>query len=75
MSLMLEQRVSKPKLLESYLNNVYWGHGVYGIAAASAAYFRKKPSQLELGEAALLAALLPAPEYLSPYRHPQECHK
>jgi len=45
------------------------GHGVVGIAHASAAYFRKKPSQLDVGEAALLAGLLPAPEYLSPYKN------
>jgi penicillin-binding protein 1A len=45
------------------------GHGVIGIAHASAAYFRKKPSQLDVGEAALLAGLLPAPEYLSPYKN------
>ena len=43
--------------MEAYLNKVYWGHGVVGIAHASAAYFRKKPSQLQLGEVCLLVGL------------------
>lgn len=71
MSLVLETKLSKPNLLEHYLNNVYWGHGVYGIASAAAAYFRKKPSELKLEEASLLASLLPGPEWLSPYNNPQ----
>ena len=69
MAVYLERRMGKPAIIEAYLNNVYWGHGVVGIAHASAAYFRKKPSQLDVGEAALLAGLLPAPEYLSPYKN------
>ena len=66
----LENRLSKPELLEEYINNVYWGHGVYGITPAAAAYFRKKPSELNVGEAALLSAMLPGPERLSPFRNP-----
>ncbi len=54
---------------------VYWGHGVYGISGAAAAYFQKQPSQLTLGEAALLAAILPAPELYSPFINPTEAHK
>eukprot|EP00899_Mesostigma_viride_P007393 jgi/Mesvir1/16655/Mv10192-RA.2 len=71
LALALERKLTKPQLLEAYLNNVYWGHGVYGIASASAAYFGKKPGELELGEAAMLAAMLPAPELLSPLRNRQ----
>jgi membrane peptidoglycan carboxypeptidase len=70
MSVILERLMSKPQIIETYLNNVYWGHGTTGIASASATYFRKRPLHLTLNEAALLAALLPAPEYLSPYRNP-----
>ena len=70
LSLQIEKRLTKDELLEAYLNNVYWGHGVYGIAAAAAAYYGKTPAQLDVGEAALLAALLPAPEALSPYANP-----
>ena len=45
-STVLERVLTKPQIIEAYLNKVYWGHGVVGIAHASAAYFRKKPSQL-----------------------------
>ena len=70
LSLELEKRLSKERTLEAYVNNVYWGHGAFGIAAASAAYFGKTPAQLDIGEASLLAALLPCPEALSPYANP-----
>jgi len=67
----LEAKLTKPQLLEEYLNNIYWGHGLYGVASATAAYFRKRPCDLTLGEAALLAGMLPAPELLSPFRNPE----
>ena len=70
LALELEKRLSKEQTLEAYVNNVYWGHGAFGIAAASAAYFGKTPAQLDIGEASLLAALLPCPEALSPYANP-----
>ena len=66
----IERKLTKPQLLEEYLNNVYWGHGIYGVTSAAAAFFRKMPKELNLGESALLAAMLPAPEALSPYRSP-----
>lgn len=49
---------------------IYWGHGVHGLEAASALYFGKHPSLLTLGECAMLAGVIPAPELLSPYRDP-----
>ena len=49
---------------------IYWGHGVHGIEAASALYFGKHPSLLSLGECAMLAGIIPAPELLSPFRDP-----
>lgn len=70
LSLKVEQNLTKDELLEAYLNHVYWGHGVYGVAGAAASYFGKTPNELDVGEAALLAALLPAPEALSPYANP-----
>ena len=70
LSLELEKRLSKERTLEAYVNNVSWGHGAFGIAAASAAYFGKTPAQLDIGEASLLAALLRCPEGLSPYANP-----
>ena len=70
LALFIETRLTKPELLERYLNTVYFGHGLYGIAAASAGYFRKKPQELTITESAMLAGLLPAPEFFSPYRDP-----
>ena len=71
LAVFLETRLTKPELLERYLNSVYFGHGLYGIAAASAGYFRKKPQELTVTESAMLAGLLPAPEMFSPYRDPE----
>ena len=59
--------VTKHGILEAYVNNVYWGHGTWGVASAAAVYFGKRPDDLSLAEAALLAAILPAPEHLSPF--------
>ena len=71
LAMSIETKMNKRAILEAYLNSVYWGHGLWGIAGASAVYFRKKPSELKLGEAALLAGILPAPEHLSPFRNPE----
>ena len=73
-ALALEAEYSKREILESYLNHVYFGHvdglSVYGIGAASEAYFSKSATELDLGEAALLAAVIQGPNRLSPIRHP-----
>ncbi|XP_059281286.1 uncharacterized protein LOC132034981 [Lycium ferocissimum] len=47
---------------------IYWGHGIYGIQSASKFYFGKLISLLSLGECAMLAAMIPAPELRSPFR-------
>ncbi len=75
LAIMVERRLSKTEILEKYLNRVYWGHGVYGITGAAAAYFQKHPGELTLGEGALLAAMLPAPELYSPFINPKEAHR
>src|SRR5690606_33887242 len=62
----LELRYSKNDLLELYLNRVYFGSGAYGIEAAARIYFNKGAADLNLGEAAMLAGLLPAPNRYSP---------
>ncbi|KAL5558366.1 hypothetical protein UlMin_034577, partial [Ulmus minor] len=49
---------------------IYWGHGIYGIEAASNFYFGKHPSLLTLGESALLVGIIPAPELRSPLKDP-----
>src|SRR5438270_50568 len=67
----LEQRYSKDQLLERYLNQVYFGDGNYGIAAASAHFFGVSPEQLSVAQAATLAGMIHAPARLDPYRRPQ----
>jgi len=71
LSVKLEMTESKDKILEDYLNTVYFGHGAYGIDAASRAYFKVAPAKLEPGQAAALAALVQAPSALDPDRGDQ----
>lgn len=68
----LEQRLSKAQLLERYLNQVYFGAGAYGIAAAAEEWFAAPPEALTLEQAALLAGMIRAPGRLDPRRHPGE---
>ena len=68
-SLRLEKLYSKDKLIETYLNAIYFGHGAFGIDAAAHSYFLKSASRLTLGEASMLAGLVAAPEKYSPLRH------
>jgi hypothetical protein len=58
----LERALSKRRILELYLNTVHWGPGIHGIGEAAAAYFRRRPEDLSLREAAFLAAILPNPD-------------
>ena len=62
----LESRYSKDEILALYLNQIYFGSGAWGIEAAAQEYFGKSASELELGEAALLAGLPQAPSELNP---------
>lgn len=71
LAMKLEQELSKDQILEMYINNTYFGEGAYGIAAASEIYFNKKPSQLTVDEAAMLAGLPQAPSFLSPFNNPE----
>ena len=57
---------SKQRILELYINRIYFGGGYYGIAAASEGYFGKEPERLSLSEAASLAATIPNPYHRSP---------
>lgn len=75
LALLVERQMSKWEILHSYLNKIYWGHGMYGIETASAFYFGKHPSLLTLGECAMLAGIIPAPELLSPFRDPSRGKK
>jgi 1A family penicillin-binding protein len=65
----LEVNYSKQQILEGYLNTIYYGHGAYGIEAASRLYFDKHAKDLTLGEASMLAGIPKGPSYYSPYTH------
>ncbi len=62
----LEQALSKEDILTLYLNQIYFGHGRYGVVEASKYYFGKQLSELHAGETAMLAGLVQAPENISP---------
>ncbi|MEC7750675.1 MAG: PBP1A family penicillin-binding protein [Myxococcota bacterium] len=67
----LEYALTKEDILYLYLNEIYLGHGAYGVQAASQAYFSKNVESLSLGEMTLLAGLPPAPSRFSPLKNPE----
>lgn len=67
LTLELERRYSKDQILEWYLNQVPFGPNIYGVESASQTYFNKSAKGVSLAEAAVLASLIQAPSYLSPY--------
>ncbi len=72
LALQLERAYHKDQILEMYLNHINLGHGAYGLQAAANVYFDKDISEVNLEEAALLAAIPKSPEGYSPYKHPDE---
>jgi penicillin-binding protein 1A len=62
----IEQRISKDEILEIYLNQIYFGHGRYGIEEAARFYFGKSSKDVTVAEAAMLAGLVAGPELYSP---------
>jgi penicillin-binding protein 1A len=66
----LEKYLTKKEILNLYLNNVYMGHGVYGVEAASQVYFGKHIWETTRAEAALLAGIVQAPSRYTPKKHP-----
>lgn len=66
LSIKLETIVAKDQILNDYLNTIYFGRGSYGIATAANQYFDKNVVELNLSESALLAAIIQAPNGLSP---------
>ena len=65
----IERALTKERILELYLNQIYLGEGSYGIASASLRYFDKSINELDYSEAALLAALPKAPSRYNPYKN------
>ena len=72
LAVQLEQQFSKDEILEMYLNRMYFGNGAYGVETASQTYFNKSVGEITIAEAALLAALLRAPEYYNPFINKEE---
>jgi penicillin-binding protein 1A len=70
LSYRLEHSLTKEEILNLYLNNIYMGHGVYGVEAASQIYFGKHVWEITRAEGALLAGMVQAPTRYSPKRHP-----
>lgn len=69
-SMQIEKKYSKNEILELYFNEIYFGHGAYGVEAASQIFFRKSARDINLAECALLAALPSAPNFYSPLAFP-----
>ncbi len=67
----LESTLSKPDILELYLNSAYLGRGSWGVEMAARSYFGKSAKNLTLGEGAMLAGLLKGPSFFNPDRHPE----
>ncbi len=75
LAIQIEKKYSKDEILELYLNEVYFGHGAYGVQSAAKTFFGKDVSELDLAESALLAGLLRGPYYYSPYIYPERAKK
>ncbi len=70
LAIRIEQNLTKERILELYLNEIYLGLGSYGVAAAAQTYFNKPLDKLTIAEAAFLAALPKAPNNLNPFKYP-----
>lgn len=76
LALKLEKKYSKDEILELYLNNVYYGHGAYGIKTAAVTYFGEEDlSELSISQAALLAGLPNSPSATDPFKHPERAEE
>ena len=67
----IEQRYDKDRILQIYLNQIFYGHNTYGIEAAAQLYCGKSVADLSLADGAMIAGLPPAPNTYSPLRNPQ----
>jgi len=71
-ALMIERHFTKEQILETYLNYVYFGNGIYGIQAASQCFWGKNVQELEVHESALLAAIVRSPNQYCPLIHQEQ---
>ena len=70
LAVQLERASTKERILELYLNTIYFGNGAYGVQAASEEYFGTPASDIDLAQSALLAGLIQSPSRTDPYDHP-----
>lgn len=75
LALKISRQVDKEKILNDYLNTIYFGRGSYGIEAAAQAYFNKSANEVTLSEAALLAGIIPAPSSWDPANNPEKAQE
>ncbi|MBD3371825.1 MAG: PBP1A family penicillin-binding protein [Candidatus Coatesbacteria bacterium] len=75
LAVQIEKRYSKEEILYFYLNQIYYGHGCYGVEAAARTFFNKHVGELTLPEAALLAGLPKNPGGFSPYLNPDRAKR
>ena len=66
----LEDRMTKQQIITEYLNTVYFGEGAYGVEAAAETYFAEHAADLSVGESAVLAGLISAPNHFDPFVNP-----
>ena len=69
MAFRIEMEMTKEKILELYMNRIYFGSGLYGVETASQSYFGKPAADMSLSEAALLAGLIRSPNRYSPFNN------
>lgn len=70
-ALLVEFQFTKNQILETYLNHVYFGHGIYGVQAAALRFWNKPVQDLTIDECAVLAGMVRAPTYYSPISYPE----
>ena len=75
LSIVIEKKISKQKILQAYINRIYLGNHSYGVEAAARNYFRKTTANLSLAEAAMLAGLPQAPSLYAPHKNYQRALK
>lgn len=73
LSKLLEKKFTKEKILETYLNTIYFGSNCYGITSACEYYFNKTPKEINLNESAILASIIKSPRKYSPYFNIDNC--
>jgi len=74
-ALQIERMYTKEQILSMYCNQIFLGHGTYGVQGAAKVYFKKNASEMTVAESSLLATLPTAPNYYSPFRHPNESRR